>query len=165
MSEWLATEELAGLGPDRRPGALSIAEIDAKLPKTDPSDRARLVRAVLYLWHDHLDESHRIAQEIENPDGSLVHAMMHRREPDFWNSKYWLRRAGPHPAFAKLGPRAAELLARSGNAPLARRLAPQGRWDACAFVDAVEEAGPREVELLKQVQKLEFEAVLAHLSA
>jgi hypothetical protein len=46
----------------------------------------------LWLWHNYLDESHRISQEIETSAGSAWHGMMHRREGDFWNANYWFAR-------------------------------------------------------------------------
>jgi len=54
--------------------------------------------AGLWLYVDDLDKSHNISQTLETKTGSLWHAIVHRREGDFWNSKYWLRRALPHPA-------------------------------------------------------------------
>jgi hypothetical protein len=39
-----------------------------------------------------------------------VHAIMHRREPDPWNSKYWWRRVGAHPCFPELARRAGAFL-------------------------------------------------------
>ena len=59
---------------------------------------ARACLAGLWLWFDFLDESHKISQEIDTPTGSFWHAIMHRREGDFGNSKYWWRRVGKHPA-------------------------------------------------------------------
>jgi len=59
-------------------------------------------RAALYLWNDDLDKAHKIAQDIENSTGSLLHAIMHRREPDYSNSKYWYRHVGSHPIFLNL---------------------------------------------------------------
>lgn len=49
------------------------------------------------LWHDakgDWEEAHRIAQEIETRDGSLVHAYLHRKEGDKGNAQYWYRIAG-----------------------------------------------------------------------
>src|SRR5688572_2031249 len=43
--------------------------------------------AGLWLWHDWLDESHAIAQKLHGASGSFWHAVMHRREGDFGNSK------------------------------------------------------------------------------
>src|SRR5262245_6391168 len=82
-----ATAEDAPLGPGPRSTRLTLSELNTKLDsafKTAKlsSDRQQLVRSLLLLWHDHLDASHEISQSIENPDGSLVHAIMHRREPD-----------------------------------------------------------------------------------
>jgi hypothetical protein len=161
----LGTERPPELGPERRAGVLSTAEIDARLK--GGGAKGDLVRAAVYLWHDHLDEAHRIAQEIETADGSLVHAIMHRREPDYWNSKYWFRRVGNHPSFEPLAAAAGALLNKAGENALAEKLLPNGRWDAFAFVDAVEAAAQGELrskrDLLQEVQRLEFEALLSSL--
>jgi hypothetical protein len=60
-------------------------------------DLAPICRAGLWLYFDFLDETHRISQEIETADGGFWHAIMHRREPDADNSKYWWHRVGKHP--------------------------------------------------------------------
>ena len=58
------------------------------------NDFAHAVKSGLYLWNDCLKESHRISQKIESETGSFWHAIMHRREPDFSNSKYWWGKVG-----------------------------------------------------------------------
>ena len=70
--------------------------------------------AGLWLMYDHLDQSHSISQSIDTPTGSYWHAIMHRREGDFDNAKYWFRRVGIHPIFAPLSDAAREL-ARENN--------------------------------------------------
>ena len=60
------------------------------------------VLAGLWLYVDQLDRSHAISQSIETPTGSFWHAIMHRREGDFSNSKYWYRRVGTHPAMSRI---------------------------------------------------------------
>lgn len=158
------TPDLPSIGPESRPEREPFSSLSSKLDrclsqaKLTPSAQA-LLRAALLLWHDHLEESHRVSQQIHSPDGSYLHAVMHRREPDYNNAKYWLHRAGRHPVFPALATRAAALLKETDSA-LAGQLLPGGEWDPFAFVDACEEAagssGTR-YRLLQQLQKLEFE--------
>ena len=165
----LATAAPAELGPGPRAGVQSEAALNLTLEdlfrRTKlPSAPQPLIRSLLLLWHDHLDAAHTLAQGIETADGSFVHAIMHRREPDAWNSKYWWRRVGHHPAFPEIARRVAALLARSGrreDAELAARLVPGGKWDAAAFVDACAAAKDKMViPTLREIQRLETEVLL-----
>ncbi len=163
----LVTAEPAGLGPERRAGVLSESPLNATLNSLFgeaklPPWQQELIRALLLLWHDHLDASHNISQGIENADGSFLHAIMHRREPDYWNAKYWWRRVGAHPAFPEITGRVGELLKQSGAGELTIKLLPGGKWDACAFVDlceAVAGFSDREASL-REIQRIETEALL-----
>ena len=53
----------------------------------------------IWLLHNFLDRSHEISQDIDTREGSFWHAIMHRMEGDFWNSKYWYRKVGKHSVF------------------------------------------------------------------
>ena len=59
------------------------------------------VKSGLLLWNDALDVSHKISQKIDSQTGSYWHGIMHRREPDYSNAKYWFRRAGATPFFRR----------------------------------------------------------------
>src|SRR6266850_2535497 len=90
----LNTKEPPELGPGPRPGVESESQLNGKLKAffiaaEIPVPKQQLLRALVLLWHDHLDSAHTISQDIHNSDGSFVHAIMHRREPDYGNSKYW----------------------------------------------------------------------------
>jgi hypothetical protein len=172
LKQLLTPSGLAELGPQTRPSTQPLAALNASLDqalrdmKLTPVGQ-QLVRSLILLWHDHLDASHTISQGIENPDGSLVHAIMHRREPDYWNSKYWWRRVGKHPCFAELGRRAGDFLKSRGENDLAAKLVPRGGWDAFAFVDACEAAADlpasdKRVALLREIQRIETEVALGH---
>lgn len=158
----------AHLGPATRPGTRSVSELERELKSIGlPANSVTLVKALLLLWHDHLDASHTISQAIENRDGSLVHAIMHRREPDYWNSKYWWRRVGDHPCFPELARSAGEFLRRQQPGKLAAQLTPGGRWNADALVDLCESAAgePPEsdrVRMLRAVQQIETQVALQH---
>ena len=157
----------AALGPESRPGTLAQADLNRALDELfrrhgEPA-KAELIRARLLLWHDHHDAAHTISQSVENPDGSLVHGILHRREPNYSNAKYWFRRLGQHPCFADLAKRVEPLLAP--DTKFVAQLLPRGAWDAFAFVDAVEAANGKPVtdarhQLLRAVQQAETEAVL-----
>lgn len=53
--------------------------------------------AALWLYVDDLYRSHVVAQSLPDPTGAYWHGIMHRREGDFANSRYWMRRAASHP--------------------------------------------------------------------
>jgi hypothetical protein len=55
------------------------------------------LQAGIWLYVDDLERSHTISQNIHTPEGSFWHGIMHRREGDFGNSKYWFRQAGTVP--------------------------------------------------------------------
>lgn len=97
---------LAELGPGtpdqtKKPLLLAFDPLRDLGPVKDPA-MANLCHAGLWLYFDFLDESHRISQDVETPTGSYWHAVMHRREPDPSNSKYWWRRVGNHPVLTEL---------------------------------------------------------------
>lgn len=48
------------------------------------------------LWHDargEWDKAHDLAQNVNTPDGSWIHAYLHRKEGDRSNAQYWYNRA------------------------------------------------------------------------
>ncbi len=168
----LGTQTLPGIGPNRRSGTKSASALNSELVEVLersglPSGLHDLVRGAVLLWHDHLNESHTISQGIHNPDGSFLHAIMHRREPDFANSKYWWHRVGSHPCFARLAARAGAFL-DSRQPELKSQLLPDGQWDPFALVDACERASRHDGtleqrQLLAELQRIEFEVFLEHV--
>ena len=77
--------------------------IDANARDIDAAGTpGRRYASVVRALHDFLDESHTISQDLPSREGSFWHAVMHRREPDAWNSKYWWRKVGPHPVLDRL---------------------------------------------------------------
>jgi len=171
IHQLLATPEPPELGPGPRANAQPQAALNSALDMAVrdtglPAANQHLIRALLLLWHDHLEAAHVISQGIENPDGSLVHAIMHRREPDYSNSKYWWRRVGRHPCFSKITRRVTDFMKSKGERDLAAKLSPRGEWDAFAFVDACEAAAglpaaDTRVRLLREIQRIESECALA----
>jgi hypothetical protein len=169
LEKVLTTPELAGLGPGPRPGVQPEPILNKALDEVFSGsqlarERQQLVRALVLLWHDHLDAGHSIAQALENSDGAFVHGIMHRREPDYSNAAYWFRRVGKHPGFAEIAGQSADLL-RTENKALLDELAPGGEWDPFGFIHACERANRkggagRQVVLLQQVQRIETAVLL-----
>ena len=170
----LVTPEPAELGPGPRTGVQPQTALEERVGEllgatTEISDNDRkLVRALILLWHDHLDAAHTLAQSVENPDGAYVHGILHRREPDYGNAEYWFRRVGRHEAFVELTRRAGELPGSSEKIELRKKLMPKGEWDPFAFVTACEQAANGAVskddqKYLREIQRVEFEVLLANL--
>ena len=65
--------------------------------------------AGLWLYFGCFAESHAVAQELHTPEGSYWHGILHRQEPDDWNSAYWMKRAGAHAVHNEMRERAAKL--------------------------------------------------------
>lgn len=150
-------EYLPSLGPGHQ-AAPSIAQAIGRV--TGRSVRmTTLLRAGLLLRHDFLDECHSLVQTREgDPDADRWHALMHRREPDASNAKYWFRRGGPHPIDEPLNQQAAPLL-RSIGQPVTKQ------WDPLRFVDLCErvrEHSSPENDIVRRIQSLEMELLLKH---
>jgi len=148
-----------------------IERLDLRaLLRTRSEDDATAFRAGLLQMNDFLDASHEQSQSIEgagrNRAGDYWHAVMHRREPDDSNAKYWFRRVGSHPIFAELARRADSLL--SGFPEVSRewrgRLLPGARWDPSAFVDLCQACPKSETDDLsrfaRRVQWVEMQLLL-----
>ena len=146
---------------------LNIATAFESHPVHD-TDSANACLSALWLHHDFLDRSHQISQSISDSTGSFWHGIMHRREGDYWNSKYWFRQVGNHPVFSDLHAAVRELLQsldsrfapagasssadKSGsstqrdrgndkNADIseATKLAQQSSWDPFLYIDLVQD--------------------------
>ena len=137
--------------------ALTIETAFAGAPVRD-RDMAACCLAAVWLYHDFLDESHTISQGIKTTTGSYWHGLMHRREPDYDNAKYWFRRVGHHPIFEAVAAAAAEL-DPSGS------FFSRHSWDPFVFVDmcamAATGSAPGE-SLCRQVQEREWEILFEH---
>jgi len=169
ISILLDTPEPAELGPGPRKGVWQEAALDRELDKlvasTLPTERQQLIRALLLLWHDHFEPAHSIAQEIADRDGSFVHGILHRREPDYGNAAYWFRRVGEHPVFSDLAERSRALLQERSQGQLSNELILADQWNAFGFINACERANRRGVSeeyknLLREIQEIETRSLL-----
>lgn len=138
---------LAPLGPGSPVEAMRPA-LEADLFAGLDGEAASACRAGLWLAFGFLDESHAVSQESPTREGSYWHALMHRREPDAGNAKYWFRKVGTHPVYAMLSDEATKLGWRA--------------WDAAAFVDECEAhrgTGSKREALLREAQRAEWRAL------
>ena len=74
---------------------MSLEEYMNTIDRSDPPPG--LSELLLSLWWDRKgewDTAHSIAQEVPTPEGSAVHAYLHREEGSLWNADYWYSRAG-----------------------------------------------------------------------
>jgi hypothetical protein len=156
----------AGEGPSEAKALLARLAPDQLLHHfTSNREDGKAMLAGLWLWHDFLDESHRLSQQIETPNGSFWHAIMHRREGDFSNSKYWLARCAGHPIYPTLAIRADDVIRSHPADKSVFRLTSSG-WNAGAFVDLVEAVHGRPSDprhaLAVALQQLEWRLLFDH---
>ena len=172
VSSVIATAELPALGPEVRPNVKSPSqlqrEFDLLFSKTKGTQPAKdLIRAAALLWHDHLDAAHSIVQDAPSAEAAFIHGIMHRRESDYSNAKYWFDRVGRHATFPKIAARVEQFLSDQQSRS-SSTLVRDGMWQPMNFIEACEEAAEQpdknsDTVLLQHLQQIEFETLLEHL--
>lgn len=173
LAALLATPDPPGLGSGPRPHVLAAATLEPRLDEfgrqhATGARQQELLRALVLLWHDQWHVAHTIVQELADADAAFIHGIIHRREPDYWNAKYWFRRVGTHPLHPVLGALAVKLAATAEREDVGTRCAPGGVWDPMAFVDFVQEVAALPVrdpghQLAVTLQEAESRLLLEHL--
>lgn len=141
---------------------------DLSVPKFGATCLSAL-KAGLYLLNDFFNDSHECSQSLEgigrHHTGDYWHAILHRREPDYGNAKYWFRHVGRHPSFADLAT-TAQARVKSATGPVAGtlqrwqgRLLPQGTWDPFVFVDLCQ-AAANDRELSRWCEQVQYDEML-----
>jgi hypothetical protein len=128
----------------------------------ESSDMAQVARAGLILAAGGWDEAHRIVQELDTPEAQYWHGIVHRREPDSSNAKYWFRQVGHHPVMDQLVRILSE--PEGPDKTLVQRFIKSGKWDPFKYVDACrayhEGGGNELLPLLLDIQRKEFTSLL-----
>ena len=112
-----------------------------------------LVKGGLLYALDALPEAHAIFQDASDDIGSYWHGMLHRREGDFDNARYWFRRAGTLAFFSE-----AHRAASAHSETMAR----QSNWDPYLFTGQCEQVRFGNNDLtaeMQALQRVEFDAI------
>jgi hypothetical protein len=122
-------------------------------------DLATCALAGTWLWFDLEPQAHAIVQSHADGTGAVWHAILHRREGDFSNAKYWVRQVGRHPAYSAIAARVGGMLCDLPADKSLLKLAASS-WDAAAFVDLIADAersnDPTRRRLAVEIQRCEW---------
>ena len=119
----------------------------------DPTIAVPVVRGGLLYALDDLAGCHEFFQDTASDVVSYWHGMMHRREADFDNARYWFRRSGTLPFFDTLHHRAALISAEAAR---------QSSWDPYLFTGECEQhrfGADSDVAELVRLQRAVFDVV------
>lgn len=74
---------------------MNIESFKATLSSAEPPELSHALRALWWDAKGDWDKAHASAQQDEqSPEGTWVHAYLHRKEGDLSNAGHWYRRAG-----------------------------------------------------------------------
>lgn len=131
---------LPPIGPDgptpnkQIPPATLQQKLFAHTPTNNSLAQLAFTAGIL-LWQNELEASHEVSQNLHQCEGSFWHGIMHRREPDYSNAKYWFAKVGKHPVYEEL------LSWTQTNLPeTATWLGLSQTWDANLLVDGCRQA-------------------------
>lgn len=96
-----ADKAMAALVP-KEPQDKEIVELAERVVQSDAFAELREAQAGVWLYVDELERSHKISQSLTTREAMTWHGIMHRREGDFGNSKYWFHQAGFHQALKRI---------------------------------------------------------------
>ncbi|QDT42428.1 hypothetical protein Pan241w_25120 [Gimesia alba] len=145
------------------------------LPSITSQADATALKAGLFCIHDYLDESHQYSQSVQNQGihraGDYWHHIMHRREPDYSNAKYWSRAVGYHPLQDILPDVVGNLFNLEGSVSVEDwkdRLLQNNRWSLNTFVDCCAECeathDPELNRFAQTIQWIEMQLLLQKTS-
>jgi hypothetical protein len=92
-------------GVEQRLRLLAPGEVGLSLCVVGKEDWELFLGGLLYASNA-LGGAHVLFQEASSAEGAYWHGMLHRREGDFSNALYWVRRAGRIPGLAGFSPEA-----------------------------------------------------------
>jgi hypothetical protein len=72
---------------------VTLDEFRSTLSDPGPPDVSPPLVALWYDARGDWERAHNVAQDVDDRDGSWVHAYLHRKEGDLGNAAYWYRRA------------------------------------------------------------------------
>ncbi|MEC2075676.1 hypothetical protein [Metabacillus fastidiosus] len=165
-----------------RPDIIWSERLDTKiaampLKKLFPEDNEEKVyglalQAAFFILNDSLSKAHDVLQDPlvydKNETGDYWHALMHRKEGDYNNSKNWFPPV--HPIHEQLNSKMREYLEiqsvqDGGLQASLQKLSEQSTWDPSLFVDVVEEEVKKGFSdeartILNNIQWIELELLL-----
>ena len=159
LSELIAMAPLPAVGAGDKHRA-TVEALSKWLGSHEPDELSPSCQAGLWLLAGDLDKSHTLSQELTTPDGSYWHGIMHRREGDYDNAKYWFRRVGEHPVLEQLSREATSLLQSSKQHELSVPELSDPQRIESAIVDACRRG--TDLKVLQQITWIEWQLLFRH---